>query len=81
MPQPARVLEILPHVGEQTTAPAIALGRAPLLQMNRQNLTDPTDLFWSSSTKVSPDGKALRWWLDINLGPSQGAQTYSGHRD
>ena len=37
--EPARVLQILEHVGEPTTAPAIAPARSPPVEVNAQQLT------------------------------------------
>ena len=43
--EPATVRQILEHVGERTTAPAIAPARSPPLAMNRQQLTAPEGVF------------------------------------
>ena len=43
--EPATVRQILEHVGERTTAPAIASARLPPLEMNRQQLATPEGVF------------------------------------
>ena len=43
--EPATVRQILEHVGERTTAPAIAPARSPPLAMNGQQLTAPEGVF------------------------------------
>ncbi len=43
--EPATVRQILEHVGERTTAPAIAPARSPLLEMNRHQLAAPERVF------------------------------------
>ena len=44
-PVPATVRQILEHVGERTTAPAIAPARSPPLAMNGQQLAAPEGVF------------------------------------
>ena len=43
--EPATVRQILEHVGERTTAPAIAPARSPPLAMNGQQLAAPEGVF------------------------------------
>ena len=43
--EPALVRQILEHVGERTTAPAIAPARSPPLAMNGQQLAAPVGVF------------------------------------
>ena len=43
--KPATVRQILEHIGERTTAPAIAPARSPPLAMNGQQLTAPEGVF------------------------------------
>ena len=43
--EPAPVRQIREHVGERTTAPAIAPARAPPLAMNGQHLAAPEGVF------------------------------------
>ena len=43
--EPATVRQILEHVGERTTAPAIAPARSPPLTMNRQQLAAAGGVF------------------------------------
>ena len=43
--EPATVRQILEHVGERTTAPAIAPACSPPLAMNGQQLTAPEGVF------------------------------------
>ena len=43
--EPATVRQILKHVGERTTAPAIAPARSPPLALNGQQLAAPEGVF------------------------------------
>ena len=43
--EPATLRQILEHVGERTTAPAIAPARSPPLAMNGQQMTAPEGVF------------------------------------
>ena len=43
--EPATVRQILEHVGERTTAPAIAPARSPPLALNGQQLAAPEGVF------------------------------------
>ena len=43
--EPATVRQIMEHVGERTTAPAIAPARSPPLALNGQQLTAPERVF------------------------------------
>ena len=44
-PVPAPVRQVMEHVGERTTAPAIAPARSPPLAMNGQQMTAPEGVF------------------------------------
>ena len=44
-PVPAPVRQIMEHVGERTTAPAIAPARSPPLALNGQQLAAPVGVF------------------------------------
>ena len=62
--EPAPVRQILEHVGERTTPPAIAPARSPTLALNRQQLSAPEGVF-----EAIPE---LEFDQTLNLGTEAG---------
>ena len=66
--EPATVRQILAHVGEPTTAPAIALARSPPVEANAQQLMGPEaveaipELEFDQTANLTAEAEHDSWW-------------------
>ncbi len=71
--EPATVRQILAHVGEPTTAPAIALARSPPVEANAQQLIAPEavetipDIEFDQTAKLTAEAGDNQWTSPVDV--------------